>query len=214
MEKYFALVLIFISINCHAQVITHFPVWSQLTISYNVNKKNTFSFAEQSRTKNITTFNSDFDFKHELNKHFDLNIGYRYSCKTQTNSYHRFHLDFSYTWKHKKIQVTDRFRYQKQFSVKPIDNYFRNKILFKYRKPKKITPELAAEIFFHSSYKFNQFEQYRIYAGGIYKLNSNLFVELNYILLREFNINYPSMDHMIFLNVEYKIPSMKKKKPS
>ncbi|MCY7360508.1 MAG: DUF2490 domain-containing protein [Ignavibacteria bacterium] len=216
MKKYSTLLLVFISIYCHAQVITDLSSWTQVTLSYDVNKKNNLSFDEQCRAdksiSHISTFNTDLEWKHNLNKLFDVSIGYRYSYKTENVSYHRFNLDLSYTYKKKKFQISDRLRYQKQFSVNPIDNYIRDKLSVKYKKLKKFTPEVAAEIFFHSNYKYNQFEQYRIYAGGAYKLNAEFSIELNYILLKEFNLSYPSLDNVIFLNVEYKIPSLKKKK--
>jgi hypothetical protein len=194
-----------------------FSTWCTAVIKYSINKKNALNYTQQLRfddgVNQFQSLISDLNFDHEIKKNWEVSIGYRISERLNQHSAHRFYADAAYSIKNKKFQVTNRVRFQKEFSFKQsVDNYWRNKLSIKYRKFKKITPEISGEVFYNINNKTISdsrggilFDRYRLSIGADYKVSKKLGIDFNYILQNDINVRVPSRGNIYSISLSYKI---------
>ena len=199
----------------NTETASTFSTWYTTIIKYSINKKNALNYTQQLRfddgINQIQSLISDLNFDHEIKKNCEVSIGYRISERLNQNSAHRFYA--AYSIKNKKFQISNRLRFQKEFSFKQsIDNYWRNKLSIKYRKFKKITPEIWAEVFYNINNKTISdtrtgflFDRYRLSIGADYKISKKFGLDFNYIFQNDINVRVPSRGNIYSISLSYKI---------
>ncbi len=209
--------------------LLHFPalIWAQyndasLWVGVNVEKKLTgktsLTFNPELRfNENITELSNaflDLGVAHKLSKSFRVYANYRVSQRRRLdNTYgtrHRYYVDMSYRIKIDYVTIAYRLRLQQQYyqvgrsnnGYNPT-NAIRNKILMKLDMEKRYVPFFSAEAWYEHSYRFSNFNRFRLSGGVDYELNKFSSITASYIFQRGFNEEDPRTDYIISLSYNY-----------
>lgn len=137
-------------------------LWSSISLQHKFTQRLSAGISEQLRLyQNISAvdqFFTDVSLEYGFTKNFKASLNYRLISKNQLEYYstrHRFYLDLSYKYKLSPLVLVLRERLQQQVAdLNSSDNghipewYSRTKFSVKVDLGKKITPYVAAEMFY------------------------------------------------------------------
>ena len=185
-----------------------FGSWNSVGLQYDLNKKWSAELEQTIRAYPVqfeheTQWLTEVGIARELGKKFEITPGYRFSYRN-SNQAHRLFVDLSYQERPGNFQFTDRVRYLYQWDrYGEVSQYVRNKLTVKYRKPKKLTPLIAGELFYRLGYEQNFIDQYRAFIGTDYKVNKQLSFSFQLMREQEIQVRNPMTTDVLQLGVEY-----------
>ena len=198
--------------------------WTGAQLKYKWNDQLAFGLKGQLRldrnSSELESYLSEFETKYNVNKHFQLALGLRFSNKLDNEGnnqgfeqHFRYHLDASYKHDIKRFNLEYRLRYQNRneigVSTEQGDVAIQNirfKTALKYNiKNWKLDPEFSTEIFnrYEKNGQSNGFDQFRFTAGTSYKLKSIGKIGLYYRIDQEISSFYPKTTNIVLLNYSY-----------
>ncbi|WP_372756623.1 DUF2490 domain-containing protein [Mariniflexile sp.] len=203
--------------------------WTTIEIEYKLNKKWSFSLAEQLRLKEnlslVDKYFTELQAEYSFNKNFSLAGGARFSRQNDTEgniqgyeNHFRFQFDAKYKHKINNFKLDYRLRYQNKddMSVSIEDGDYANQhIRFKtdveYNiKNWKLDPQFSAEIFNHfEKGEENGFNKYRLTFGTDYDMKDYGKINVFYRFEKELNVDLPETTKIIGLSYKYTIKNKK-----
>jgi hypothetical protein len=192
-----------------------FGSWNELAITHDLNKKWKVGGDVMARLYPCG-YNSQYiaeaGLSRELGKRFEAGAGYRFTLKDEGHE-QRVQFDLSYAYRKKGFQLSDRVRYQYEWDYTlHTANYLRNKTTLKYSKLKKLTPLIAAEVFYHANYGFRFIDQLRFFVGADYELNKRWKLGLQWVRTQQIQVNNPVTSDIAYVGLTYDIQKGTKKK--
>lgn len=193
-------------------------LWTNLSLEKKITKDLDLLFTEEFRfNENLTelgSFFSDIGAEYKIYKGLKAGLFYRYTNKRRVDdSYsqaHRIYADVAYKHKIKRFEIGYRVRFQVQYKdvrsgeTGPLPEwYMRQKLHLSYNTRSRFDPYLDGEIWYLFSPEWSRFDNYRLSAGIVTRITKNHSLDLGYIFQKEFNINSPETDYILFLG--YKI---------
>jgi len=196
-------------------------LWTSAGVEFKVVKKVSASISEEVRfNENISEVGlilTDIGLSYKYNKHFQFEVGYRYSQKRKVEDYysirHRFSADIKYEKKIKPFQFQYRIRLQDQYSDigRASDGgipeyYLRNKLGLTWDLDKPYSPYISFELFSPLNYpRLYAFAAIRSTAGMEYKFSKHHKIDIFYMIQKEVNVSKPQMDFVLGLGYSYKL---------
>jgi hypothetical protein len=183
-----------------------FGSWNSVNVQHDLSKRWRVQVGETVRYYPVPVYDTqwltDVGLQRELGKHVTVTPSYRLTVQP-SNVAHRAYVDVAYQVRPKKFQITDRVRYQYQWDREGNSQYLRNKLTVKYRKPKKFTPVVAAELFYRLGYAYNFADAFRLFAGTEYKLNKRWSLDAEWMHEREIQVRNPLTTDALQLGLNY-----------
>ena len=206
MKRYLFFVTLFFATTANAQ-LQRLGSWDAINLKYNINKKWSVQAGEMVRWYTSPAYETQWltevEIKRELSKRFDVSGGYRFTYRTTEKS-HRIYGDVAYNYRYKGFQISDRLRYQYEWDkFYEVQQYARNKLTLKYRKPKKFTPLIAGELFYRLGYSYYFVDQFRLFAGTDYKINKHFTLGAALVHTQEIQVTKPLSSEVLQLELTY-----------
>ncbi len=196
-------------------------LWTAAGFEFKLVKKVTASISEEVRfNENISEVGmilTDFGVSYKYNKHFQFDVGYRYSQKKKVEDYysvrHRFTVGIKYEKKIKPFQFQYRIRLQDQYSdigrasdSRIPEYYLRNKLGLNLDLDKPYSPYISLELFSPLNYpRIIACDGIRTLAGVEYKLSKHHKLDFYYLVQKELNVSNPVTDFVLGLGYVYKM---------
>jgi hypothetical protein len=190
-------------------------LWENINLAKNINPRLLARINHEGRiTENITRpsfYYFDLGLDYKISKHFHATLAYVWVEKRLINDFwstrHQAYFDIVGKIKWKNFQISDRQMflwqvkdYYSSDNGKVPDYYLRNKLTIKYEKNFKLSPYIAAEIYYKmndKNYLRYHFNRTRYFAGLFYRTNLKNEFEVYYLLEKHFNITDPPTNWII-----------------
>lgn len=192
-----------------------------LDISKKVHAKTEIKFSSEWRfNQNISKLNTQLfqlAAKQSLNKHFALELGYRFSQQLAQEGFwkckHRLFLEFTTRKKINNLTFGLKNAWQTNYSQvftsatgKIPKNYIRNEASIKYKLNRRSVFAVSWEEFLPIQNQQNLFfDESRFTANFDFKIYKNLIISYSYILSMEKNQINPQTKHIYQMGLSYKI---------
>lgn len=193
-----------------------FGIWYNGGIQYNI-KKFRIDVSEEFRTVNhaseLDQFFTDAGISYKVSKYIRIGGYYRFIRKKEEDdarhNRNRFYGDLTLRLPLKDLELSYRFRYQRQnneyseYAYNPAILYNRHKLELSYNIPhSKITPSISYERFFRLKYVRSYFaDDVRFSVGAGYKFNKKNHISASYILNKDL---YPKVKYLNVLALGYR----------
>ena len=211
---------VFFSIPLKAQV-NDAGLWTSVKVETELVKNLNASILQEFRfNENITelgAFYTEAGLDYKINKHFQVEVNYRFSQKRQVENYyslrHRFSIDLKYSKKLKPFELKYRIRFQDQYADigRSKDGgvpeyYLRNKLSLQWDLKKAYTPYVSVELFSPLNYpRFYAFDNIRSTAGVEYAFTKRHKLDLYYMIHKEVNMSQPYTYFVVGIGYIYKL---------
>ncbi len=211
---------VFFSIPLKAQV-NDAGLWTSVKVETELVKKLNASILQEFRfSENITelgAFYTEAGLDYKINKHFQVEVNYRFSQKRQVENYyslrHRFSIDLKYSKKLKPFELKYRIRFQDQYADigRSKDGgvpeyYLRNKLSLQWDLKKAYTPYVSVELFSPLNYpRYYAFDNIRSIAGVEYAFTKHHKLDLYYMIHKEVNMSQPYTYFVVGIGYVYKL---------
>lgn len=181
--------------------------WANIKIKKKINSDFQIFIAPQIRfeQKIIKKYLFETGGSYELNKHFDVGFGYRYSFeekKKNDENVHRFDLDISASTKFHRFKPELRIQFNTEKDVLETErfNTLRYKTSLDYDPKKSILkPFIVGELF--QNLNENELEKFRIGAGLEFKINKHNSIDIAYLL--DYNFTKERNIHIISIGYDF-----------
>lgn len=195
-----------------------FQLWGNLEIESPLNKRFMIHLQTQSRfINNASQYGySYFDVGAlgKINKNLRFTFNYIFADKKRSDpsfSYrHQFEGYFTYRKKVGKFVFFDRLLSDMQFKDVNADAqgnrlrdfYLRNKVTVRYKLPYKLTPYIAAEVYYkfdgmYYERGYHGFNRIRVFYGLLYNLSENWLAEISYTTEYNHDAKIPTNNYML-----------------
>lgn len=210
----------FFSIPLKAQV-NDAGLWTSVKVETKLIKKLNASILQEFRfNENITelgAFYTEAGLDYKINKHFQVEVNYRFSQKRKVENYystrHRFSIDLRYSKKLKPFELKYRIRFQDQYEDigrsedgGVAELYLRNKLSLQWDLKKAYTPYVSVELFSPLNYpRYYAFDNIRSTAGVEYAFTKHHKLDLYYMIHKEVNMSQPYTYYVVGIGYVYKL---------
>ncbi len=211
---------VFFSIPLKAQV-NDAGLWTSIKVETKVVRDLTASIVHEFRFyENITelgTYYTEAGLDYKINKHFQVEVNYRFSQKRKVENYysirHRFNIDLKYNKKLKPFEFKYKIRFQDQYEDigrskdgGVAEYYLRNKLSLQWDLKKAYTPYVSVELYSPLNYpRFYAFDNIRATAGIEYAFTKHHKIDLYYMIHKEVNVSQPFTYYVIGIGYSYKL---------
>lgn len=192
-------------------------LWMGITLEKKLPRKTYFLLAPQLRLDNnysdTDKLFADIGFGIKPVKNLEFELMYRWvSARNKTRSFemqHRFYADLSYRIKTEKWVITNRVRYQNQYSdFYKSENWNIPSKYFRYRLTLKLFPERQLQFFafgeaWYALNDQNDFKNLRYGVGADYDINKHHSIGASYFIDQDINQKNPMMRFVMSFNYKY-----------
>jgi len=197
-----------------AQTVTDTQLWTAAGVKVTLPSSLRFEWSHALRfAGDISRLKSAFHelaLRYRAGRFVRLRGGYRYYMVRNGISAHRFFGDVLIKLHPAATAWAVGYRGRLQTTTRPDPaedlTYVRNKLFAELRVRPHVTPFAAFELYYRlRSRNPNEFRRYRIAVGADVDVATRTSLTAYYMLQREINVNVPELDHVLRVELTYRI---------